>query len=118
MSTGHDDPAALAAARWPNCASACRKREETLRPSGSGDVDALVVGSDIYTLDASNAAANRLRQDVLAQMEDAVLAFDADDHLVFMNPAAEQQYGKDASATLGRPKAEVFDEVWPRRRCA
>src|SRR6202008_1004843 len=58
-------------------------------------------------------AANRLRQDVLAQMQDSVLAFDAGDHLVFMNSAAEKQYGKDASATLGRLKCEVFTEVWP-----
>jgi signal transduction histidine kinase len=58
-------------------------------------VDALVVGSDIYTLDSSNAATNKLRQDVLAQMEDAVMAFDAEDHLVFMNPAAERHYRRD-----------------------
>ena len=87
--------------------------EQTLTAIRQGDVDALVVGSDIYTLDSSNAVANRLRQDVLAQMQDAVLAFDADDHVVFMNAAAEKQYGKDASATLGRLKDEVFTEVWP-----
>jgi len=87
--------------------------EQTLSAIRQGDVDALVVGSDIYTLDSSNAVANRLRQDVLAQMQDAVLAFDAEDHLVFMNAAAEKQYGKDASATLGRLKGEVFTEVWP-----
>ncbi|MCG2592312.1 ATP-binding protein [Ramlibacter sp. XY19] len=87
--------------------------DETLTAIRQGDVDALVVGSDIYTLDSSNAAANRLRQDVLAQMKDAVLAFDADDHLVFMNPAAEKHYAKDASTTLGRLKGEVFTEIWP-----
>ena len=63
--------------------------EDTLAAIRQGDVDALIVGSDIYTLDSSNAATNKLRQDVLAQMEDAVMAFDSGDHLVFMNPAAE-----------------------------
>jgi PAS domain S-box-containing protein len=87
--------------------------EETLAAIRQGDVDALVVGSEIYTLESSNAAANKLRQDVLAQMQDAVMAFDARDHLVFMNGAAERQYGKGASATLGRLKGEVFTEVWP-----
>jgi PAS domain S-box-containing protein len=87
--------------------------EDTLRAIRQGDVDALVVGSDIYTLDSSNAATNKLRQDVLAQMEDAVLAFDAGDHLVFMNPAAEQQYRVTASEQLGRPKQALFREVWP-----
>ena len=87
--------------------------EETLAAIRQGDVDALVVGSDIYTLDSSNAATNKLRQDVLAQMEDAVMAFDADDHLVFMNPAAERQYRASASDSLGRAKRQVFDEIWP-----
>lgn len=87
--------------------------EETLAAIRQGDVDALVVGTDIYTLDTSNAAANKLRQDVLAQMQDAVMAFDAHDHLVFMNAAAEHQYRKDASSSLGRRKDEVFREIWP-----
>jgi PAS domain S-box-containing protein len=87
--------------------------EETLAAIRQGDVDALVVGSDIYTLDSSNAATNKLRQDVLAQMEDAVMAFDADDHLVFMNPAAERQYRASASDSLGRAKHQIFQEMWP-----
>ena len=90
-----------------------QEAEETLSAIRQGDVDALVVGNDVYTLDSSNAASNKMRQDVLAQMEDAVLAFDLTDHLVFMNPAAERQYLLTASATLGRPKSEVFEEIWP-----
>ncbi|MES3002720.1 MAG: ATP-binding protein [Pseudomonadota bacterium] len=86
--------------------------EDTLAAIRQGDVDALIVGSDIYTLDSSNATTNKLRQDVLAQMEDAVLAFDAADHLVFMNPAAEQQYLTSASHSLGRAKREIFEEIW------
>jgi len=80
-----------------------REAEETLAAIRSGDVDALVVGDDIYTLDSANAATNEMRKDVLAQMQDAVLAVDADDHLTFMNPAAEAQYGCVASDMLGRP---------------
>jgi PAS domain S-box-containing protein len=87
--------------------------EDTLAAIRQGDVDALIVGSDIYTLDSSNAATNKLRQDVLDQMEDAVMAFDVNDHLVFMNPAAERHYRARASDSLGRTKREIFEEVWP-----
>ncbi|MBA2961147.1 MULTISPECIES: ATP-binding protein [Ramlibacter] len=90
-----------------------QEAEETLVAIRQGDVDALVVGADIYTLDSSHAAAGKLRQDVLAQMEDAVLAFDGDDNLTFMNEAAERHYGQGASDLLGRPKAQLFEEVWP-----
>ena len=86
--------------------------EDTLAAIRDGDVDALIVGEDIYTLDSANAATNAMRKDVLAQMQDAVLAFDVDDHVIFMNPAAERQYGSAASETLGRPRADLFRERW------
>jgi PAS domain S-box-containing protein len=87
--------------------------EDTLAAIRNGDVDALVVGDDLYTLDSANVASNRLRKDVLAQMADAVLAFDNVDHVIFMNPAAERQYGRSASEALGRPKADLYRESWP-----
>ena len=87
--------------------------EDTLAAIRDGDVDALIVGDDIYTLDSANAASNEMRKDVLAQMQDAVLAFDVDDHLIFMNPAAEAQYGCDASQMLGRPRGDLLRERWP-----
>ncbi len=87
--------------------------EDTLAAIRSGDVDALVVGQDIYTLDSANAATNMLRKDVLAQMEDAVIAFDVDDHVIFMNPAAERQYTRSSSQALGRPRSDLYQEVWP-----
>ncbi|MEJ5990162.1 ATP-binding protein [Ramlibacter sp. PS3R-8] len=87
--------------------------EETLSAIRKGEVDALIVGEDVYTLDSSNAAANSLRQDVLAQMQDAVLAFDLDDHIIFMNAAAERQYGLPMSAALGRHKSEILQEHRP-----
>ena len=89
-----------------------QEAQDTLEAIQNGDVDALIVGADIYTLDTANATTNKLRQDVLAQMADPVLAFDVSEHLVFMNPAAENLYGKSASAALGRPKSEVFEEHW------
>jgi PAS domain S-box-containing protein len=41
------------------------------------------------------------------------MAFDVNDHLVFMNPAAERHYRASASDSLGRTKREIFEEVWP-----
>ena len=86
--------------------------EDTLAAIRNGDVDALIVGEDIYTLASANAATNAMREDVLAQMQDAVLAFDVDDHVIYMNPAAEAHYGCTASETLGRARAELFRERW------
>jgi len=86
--------------------------EDTLAAIRNGDVDALIVGEDIYTLDSANAATNAMRKDVLAQMQDAVLAFDVDDHVIFMNPAAEHQYACSASDMLGRPRSGLLRERW------
>src|SRR5690348_14398230 len=85
-----------------------RELEETITAIRQGDVDALVVGNDIYTLESSNVAMNRLRQDVLTQMQDAVLACDAEGHVIFMNAAAERQYARSASASLGRSRDDLF----------
>ena len=89
-----------------------REAEDTLAAIRDGDVDALVVGEDIYTLDSANAAVNEMRRSVLAHMQDAVLAFDVDDHLIYMNSAAEAQYGRSASEMLGRPREELYRERW------
>ncbi len=86
--------------------------EDTLAAIRNGDVDALIVGEDIYTLDSANAASNEMRKDVLARMQDAVLAFDGEGHLIYMNPAAETQYGCAASDMLGRSRDELFQERW------
>jgi PAS domain S-box-containing protein len=87
--------------------------EETLAAIQRGDVDGLVVGDSIYILDSANAANNKLRNDVLAQMEDAVLAFDANGRVIFMNVAAERQYQRTSSSVLGRPKQDLYREEWP-----
>jgi len=93
--------------------SRLEETEEMLMAIRRGDVDGVVIGDDLYILDSANAATNRMRTDVLAQMEDAVLAFDADDHVIFMNEAAERQYGRSASDALGHPRLELYREHWP-----
>jgi PAS domain S-box-containing protein len=111
------DPAALArlAQQRKEENDALRHRlqelEDTLEAIRRGDVDALVVNDAIYMLESAHASANRLRQDVLAQMEDAVFAFDNGDHIVFMNAAAERRYAIGASQALGRHRSEVYEEV-------
>ena len=86
--------------------------EALLAAIRDGEVDPLVVGDDVFTLDSANAATNRMRGNVLAQMEDAVVVVNADDRLTYINPAAERQYGLDASAALGRHRAELYDLRW------
>jgi len=90
-----------------------QEAEETLQAIRRGDVDALVVENEIYTLESATDASNRLRKDVLAQMDDAVLAFDLDDRIIFMNAAAERQYGIDASDFLGRPTSSLYRNELP-----
>ncbi|MEO5697866.1 MAG: PAS domain S-box protein [Burkholderiaceae bacterium] len=86
--------------------------EETLTAIRTGQVDALVVGDDVYTLASADAASRRLHTDVLAQMEDAVVARDRADHVIYLNPAAERRYGMTASQALGRHWHELCAERW------
>lgn len=86
--------------------------EETLDAIRSGSVDALVVGEDIYTLDRAHASSNKLRSDVLAQMEDAVVGLDCDERIIYLNPAAERQYGLTASHALGNERGALYQEIW------
>ncbi|WP_418317064.1 ATP-binding protein [Piscinibacter sakaiensis] len=86
--------------------------EDTLHALRNGEIDAIIVGDDIYTLEAAEAAANRFRSDVLAQMEDAVVAMDADHHVIYLNPAAERQYGFRTSEALGLPREKLFTLEW------
>ena len=86
--------------------------EQTLEAIRTGEVDALIVGDDVYTLDSANAASNRLRSDVLAQMKDAVVAVDADERVIYLNTAAESQYGQASSQVLGHPLDQLFAVRW------
>ncbi len=85
--------------------------DDTIASIHAGDVDALVVSDAIYTLDSANIAANRLRQDVLSQMDEIVFAFDADEHIIYLNAAAEKRYGVAAEQVLGRHRAVAFDDA-------
>jgi PAS domain S-box-containing protein len=86
--------------------------EETLRAIRSGEVDALVVGEQIYMLESADAASNRFRGEVLAQVNDVVIAVDGDNRVTYLNPAAERQYGCDASSVLGCGLDEVLHYRW------
>jgi PAS domain S-box-containing protein len=90
--------------------------EDTLRAIRNGDVDALVVegsaGPQVYTLQGVEAATNRFRGEMLAQVSDAVVAVDAEGRITYLNAAAELLYGLDASRALGRPLSEIYQPRW------
>ena len=86
--------------------------EQTLRAIRSGEIDAIVVDDAVYTLDTANAASNRLRSDVLAQMKDAVVAVDLGGRVIYLNAAAESQYGMAASDALGHPLDRLYGVRW------
>lgn len=101
---------------WRDELAAMRARldeaEQTLQAIRAGEVDALIVGDALYTLDSANASSNRLRSDVLAQMKDAVIAVDNDLRVVYINPAAVRQYGLSASQSLGHPLRQIYTARW------
>ncbi|MDB5397263.1 MAG: hypothetical protein JWM91_4769 [Rhodospirillales bacterium] len=87
-----------------------------LRAIRSGEADALVVESDagpqVYTLQGVDAETNRLRGEMLAQVSDAVIAFDSEDRVIYLNNAAERLYGIAASAALGRRRSKIYEARW------
>lgn len=85
--------------------------DDTLASIHAGEVDALVVSDAIYTLDSANVAANRLRQDVLSQMEECVFAFDQGNHVIYLNAAAERRYRVAFDQMLGRHRSEAFADA-------
>jgi PAS domain S-box-containing protein len=91
--------------------------EETLRAISSGEVDALVVegksGTQIFTLQGIEAESNQFRGDILAQISDAVVAVDNEEHVTYLNGAAERQYGIRSSDALGRQLRELWTVHWP-----
>jgi PAS domain S-box-containing protein len=87
-----------------------RELEEALQAVRAGQVDAFIVPGGVATSETALVAADRLRQGALEQMRDAVLAFEAAGHVVYMNPAAERQYGWASVEALGRPRAAIYEE--------
>ncbi len=90
--------------------------EDTLRAIRAGEVDALVTdgpaGPQIYILQSADTESNKFRSDILGKVTDAVIAVDEERRLIYMNAAAEEQYGVPASAVLGRPASELLDSRW------
>ncbi|MCW1921440.1 PAS domain S-box protein [Luteolibacter arcticus] len=90
--------------------------EETLRAIRAGEVDALVVdgsaGPKVFILQTSDSESNRFRSDILSKVTDAVIAIDQDDQVIYLNAAAEEQYGVSASESLGRHLRELFHHEW------
>src|SRR5262245_61055706 len=88
--------------------------EETLRAIRNGEVDAIIVGEQVYMLEKAGTSSNLFRGEVLAQINDAVIAVDNDMRVTYLNPAAERQYGVTATEALGRLLNELFGYRWER----
>ncbi|MFA7199610.1 MAG: PAS domain S-box protein, partial [Methanoculleus sp.] len=56
----------------------------------------------------------RFQAQVLSQVEDAVIAADAEGRITYMNRAAERLYDVPSSEALGRPASELFTVEWLR----
>jgi PAS domain S-box-containing protein len=89
---------------------------ETLRAIRSGEVDAVVVegpeGTQLYTLESAEAASNRFRGDILAQIEDVVIAVDNEERITFINAAAERLYGISYADAIGRQLSTLRTNQW------
>ncbi|HYW51009.1 MAG TPA: PAS domain S-box protein, partial [Gemmatimonadaceae bacterium] len=94
-----------------------RDADEMLGAIRRGEVDALVVegptGPRVFTLQGVDAESSRFRGEILRQVSDAVIAFDHDDRITYLNPSAERQYGVSESAVLGRWLNDVYRVQWP-----
>src|SRR5256885_6705374 len=86
--------------------------EDTLQAIRAGKVDALVVGDNLYLMEGLEAASNRFRGEVIAQIDDAVVAIDNEHRITYFNAAAERQYGVAASQALGHPLDAIYDYHW------
>ncbi|MFL6468853.1 MAG: ATP-binding protein [Pyrinomonadaceae bacterium] len=87
--------------------------EGTLEAIRSGEVDALVIGDRIYSLESAVTESNRFRGDILDQINDIVIAVDNEDRLIYINPAAEAKYNARASEMLGSKVSSLFQTKWP-----
>ena len=86
--------------------------EEVLHAIRTGQVDALVDGSDIYTLGSAESASNRFRGQVLRQISETVIALDNDQRITYINEAAERQYDRKATDVIGLPLSELHESRW------
>ncbi|HEU4929023.1 MAG TPA: ATP-binding protein [Candidatus Krumholzibacteria bacterium] len=88
--------------------------EETLRAIRTGEVDAVVVGDQIYMLTSAEAASNQLRGRALSHVSDAVFMVDNDYRVTWMNATAEQRYYVKSEHALGRLIHEIYRNRWLR----
>ncbi|RYD18328.1 MAG: PAS domain S-box protein, partial [Verrucomicrobiaceae bacterium] len=90
--------------------------EDTLRAIRDGEVDALVTdgpaGPQVFVLQTADTESARFRGDILGKVSDAVIAIDEERRLIYMNAAAEEQYGVQSSFVLGRDVSELLDSRW------
>jgi PAS domain S-box-containing protein len=86
--------------------------EDTLHAIRTGQVDALVDGTDIYTLESAESASNRFRGQVLQQISETVIAVDNEQRITYINEATEVQYDRRATDVIGLPIAELFEYRW------
>ncbi len=86
--------------------------EATLDAIRSGDVDALVVAGRLYLLEGLENESSRLRGEMIAQVDDAIIAVDGESRVIFFNAAAERQYGVALSDVLGRSLDELYEARW------
>jgi len=96
----------------PDLRARLAEAEDTLRAIQSGEVEALVIGDQIYTLESADAASNRFRGEVLDQINDAVISVDPRRRLTYINPAAEKLYGVTSSEVLGLHVREIRQTLW------
>ncbi len=66
-------------------------------------------GRQVVSLNSAEADSNRVRREILAQVNDAVIAIDHERRLTFLNAAAEVQYGVVSAEVLGCKLDAVFE---------
>jgi PAS domain S-box-containing protein len=88
--------------------------QETLQAIRDGEVDAIIVGEQVYMLERAGTSSNLFRGEVLAQINDAVIAMDNGLRVTYLNPAAERQYGVTATEALGNSLNELYENCWLR----
>ena len=86
--------------------------EATLEAIRTGQVDAVVVGDQIYMLTTADAASNQLRGRALSEVSDAVLTIDNDSRVTWMNATAEQRYNIGSEHALGRMIDDIYENRW------
>jgi len=93
--------------------------DEAIRAISRGEVDALV--SDVsgkpqlFVLQTADVESNRFHSEILSLVNDAVIAFDDEQHLTYMNVAAETQYSVAASEALGHHVSFLYQTDWQGR---